>query len=64
MLDRIFGLSGVAGFVWESIDGVRSLEEIRREVAARFDAPDDVIDADLVEFVEALLQAGLVVEPA
>jgi len=61
-MDRIFSLSGAAAAVWEGIDGETSLEGLCRLVGERFDAPGEVIAADLGEFVESLLLAGLIVE--
>jgi hypothetical protein len=61
-MDRIFSLSGAAAAIWEGIDGETSLDSLCRLVGERFDAPGEVIAADMREFVESLLQAGLIVE--
>jgi hypothetical protein len=60
-LQQIFALNPVAAFVWEQIDGQHSIEDLRREIADRFDVPSDTAQADLEEFLAALQQAQLVV---
>jgi Coenzyme PQQ synthesis protein D (PqqD) len=62
-LQRIFVLDTVGEFVWELMDGTRDLEAIVLAVAGEFDVSEIEAKIDLEEFVDALRQAGLVIEP-
>lgn len=55
-----FGATGVGADVWDRIDGTRSLDEIIRDLELEFEAEDGAIRADTLEFVDALVAAGLV----
>ena len=54
-----FGLSGSGSHVWDLIDGQRSLDEIVDALEAEFEAEDGLIRSDVMEFVDALVAAGL-----
>ena len=59
-MERMFALTTVAQFIWEKIDGKRSLSDIRDELLAEFDVEKDQADSDIREFVAELMSAGLV----
>jgi hypothetical protein len=59
-LQRIFALEGTAGFIWERLDGRRSLGQIRDELQAGFAVAPGDVERDLLEFVGELAAAGLV----
>lgn len=61
-LQRIFVLDAVGEFVWERLDGVRNLAKVADEVTEEFDVAPADAGADIDEFVQSLLEAGLVVE--
>ena len=61
-MQRIFALNSVAEYVWQKLDGEKSLGEIRDDILATFDVEQEQVDADLKEFMAELLDAGLVVE--
>ena len=61
-MQRIFALSSVAEYVWQELDGQKSLGEIRDGILENFDVEVKQADADLKEFMVELLDAGLVVE--
>ena len=61
-MERMFALTTVGEFIWERIDGKRSLSEIRDEVVAQFDVEEEQADSDIQEFVAELISAGLVQE--
>jgi hypothetical protein len=61
-MQRIFALSGVAEYVWQALDGQKSLSEIRDGILATFNVEQEQVDADVKEFMAELLDAGLVVE--
>jgi hypothetical protein len=62
-LQQIFVLNPVAAFIWEQLDGERSLDEICEGILERFDATPATARGDLLELVEGLLAAGLIAEP-
>ena len=60
-LQRLFALNPVAEFIWQQLDGERTLAHIRDAVVDRFDVPSDTAEADLTAFVGELTTAGLAV---
>ncbi len=58
-MQKIFALNPVAGHIWQELDGKRSLGEIRDSILARFDVEREAADRDVREFIEELLEAGL-----
>jgi len=63
-MQRMFALTGVAGFIWDRLDGRNSLDRIRDQVMEEFDADRNRVDADIQEFVRELLNEGLISEAA
>jgi len=63
-LQQIFVLNPVAAFIWEQLDGERSLDEICEGILERFDTTPATARSDLLELVNGLLAAGLIVEQA
>jgi hypothetical protein len=55
-----FGLTGAGAPVWDLIDGNRSLEAILVELDSSFDADSAVIQAETLEFIDALAASGLI----
>ena len=60
-LDSIYSLNRVGTFIWDRLDGSRSLREICDSIVAEFDVPADRALADLLEFVATLKKKGLVI---
>lgn len=58
----LFSLNPVAEYIWKRLDGRNSLEDIRGHVASAFEVGHQEAAADIGEFVEELLAAGLVKE--
>lgn len=63
-LQCLYSLGGVGPFVWDRLDGQRSLGGLLAELAERYEAPEELLAADLLEFVGALEEAGLVTRSA
>jgi hypothetical protein len=63
-LDNIFVLNPLAGFVWEKLDGVTTLEAIVAAIVENFEVTSEQAGADARDFVGQLLQNGLVEESA
>jgi hypothetical protein len=60
-MQRIFSLDPVAEYVWEQLDGERPVERICEAVLEAFDVTRRQVEVDIPEFIEELLEAGLVV---
>jgi hypothetical protein len=54
-----YGLGPVGGLIWERLDGQSQLAVIAQEVAETFGVAAQTAEADLLEFVGALVDAGL-----
>jgi hypothetical protein len=59
-MQRIFVLNPVAEFVWQKIDEQKTLDEICKGVVARFDVEEERGNSDVREFIDELLEAGLI----
>ncbi|MCI5138591.1 MAG: PqqD family protein, partial [Candidatus Electrothrix sp. AR1] len=62
-MDNLFSLNETGAFVWEGLDGSRSLAEIAGQLEKLYDADPAVIEADVMEIIAALSASGLVAEP-
>ena len=63
-MEQIFTLTSVAEFIWENINGKKSLHDIYNDLIDQFDVGHDEAESDLREFVADLLKAGLIWERA
>lgn len=61
-MERIFTLTAVAEYIWDRLDGQKSLHEVRNDVVAHFDVDQEQADADIREFIGELEEAGLIRE--
>jgi hypothetical protein len=52
---------GPAADIWAAVDGRRSEAEMAAELAEAFEAPVDVVTADVRQFVDRLRELGLLV---
>ena len=59
-MERIFTLDQVAAFVWEQLDGKRSLKDIRDDVLNTFEVNKEQVEKDISEFIDELLEADLI----
>jgi hypothetical protein len=53
-------VSEVATRLLEMADGTRTLQECVRAIQSEFDAPADVIERDVLQFVAELVDSGVV----
>jgi hypothetical protein len=60
-MDEIYTLNDTGAFIWQALDGIRTLAEIGRQLEQEYDAPPEVIQADMLEIMGGLAEAGLVV---
>ncbi len=63
-MEKMFALTSVGEFIWERMDGRKSLEKIRDEILSEFNVERERADSDIEEFVGELVSAGLVEEVA
>jgi hypothetical protein len=59
-MDNLYTLNETGAFIWQAFDGMRSLTEICSLLEQQFDAPVATIEADLLEIVGGLAEAGLI----
>ncbi len=61
-MQRIFSLNPVARYIWQELNGKRTVEEIRDDVLANFAVEKEQADAEIHQFITELLEAGLIKE--
>ena len=59
-LQAIFALNALGVFVWERLDGERTVQAVLASIAERYDVGLDDAQADLLAFLERLSAAGLI----
>jgi hypothetical protein len=59
-LDSVYTLNETASFVWERLDGQRTLREIKRELLDAFEVDEPDAELDLIELLEQLTGIGVV----
>ena len=60
-LGSIYALNEVGTFIWNSIDGNKTVEEIKEMVIEQFEASPEQIEIDLIEFIEQLESLRMVI---
>lgn len=63
-LQRLFVLNPVAHFIWQTVDGETNLETIHGALLDTFEVDADEARSDLLEFVEGMREADLLVDVA
>lgn len=61
-MQQIFALNPVAEYIWQSLDGKKSLGDICDGIVGNFEVDRNQAENDLQEFLDELLEAGLIVE--
>ena len=59
-MQRIFALNPVGEFIWDELDGSRTLQQIREDIQSSFDVAREEANADLEAFIAELLKEGLI----
>jgi len=59
-LESVYTLNTTASFVWERLDGERTLAEIKGELLERFEVDEDEAERDMVELVAQLESIGAI----
>ncbi|MGD2097953.1 MAG: PqqD family protein [Desulfobacterales bacterium] len=53
-MGAIYSLNSVAAFVWQHMDGQKTLQDIKNMIADEFEVSDPIVEQDLTEFVADL----------
>ncbi len=61
-MQKLFTLNTTAEYIWQQLDGTRSLEEILHGLTADFEVEKDEAEADMREFILELEEAGIIEE--
>ncbi|MDQ3396353.1 MAG: PqqD family protein [Deinococcota bacterium] len=56
---QYYALNEVGGRVWDLCDGSYRVSELVATICQEYDAPDGVVEADVLELLEELADAGL-----
>ncbi len=59
-MQRLFTVNELGERIWQQLDGNHTLEAIRLELLDAYDVDEVNLDDDIREFIEKLLQAGLI----
>jgi hypothetical protein len=59
-LQRIYSLNPVAEYIWNQLNGMRSLQEISENVLSVFEVEREQLDEDLQEFIAELVKENLI----
>ena len=60
--DELFTLNETGRAIWSRIDGRRPLAAVVRELADEYNAPDGIIQEDVVGLLQELLDRRMIVE--
>ena len=61
-LQRIFTLNPVAEYIWHSLDGKTSIDDIHKGIVATYEVEEEQVDSDIADFITELLEADLIRE--
>jgi hypothetical protein len=60
-MEELYTLNDTGAFIWQALDGISTLAEIGQRLGQEYDAPAEVIEADLLEIMHGLADADLIV---
>lgn len=55
-----YTLNKIGRFLWESLDGVKKLEEICEEIVAHYHIDQETVQKDISEIIQDLYKEGLI----
>ncbi len=61
-MDAIYTLNPVGAFIWDQLENPVSKEELQTALQNAYDAEPEVLDADLVRFLEEMTAIGAIIE--
>ena len=53
-MGSIYNLNEVGAYIWEHLDGEKTLSEIKNKIAVEFEVSPETAEEDLMEFVDQL----------
>jgi hypothetical protein len=59
-LDAIYSLNEVGAFIWEQIDGRKSVTQVAEAVRDEFEVAPEQADKETSDFIGALERAGMI----
>jgi hypothetical protein len=59
---RYFELNDVGARMWELCDGTRNCSDLVAVIEQEYEAPRDIIEADVIDLVQRMLERRLIVE--
>jgi hypothetical protein len=59
-MQKIFSLNPIGEFIWQDLDGSRSLQQISEDIQSSFEVTKEEASADLEAFIAELLREGLI----
>ena len=59
-MDCIYTMNGVGAFIWERLDGPATLADLQAAIAQEYAPDPQVVEADLLEFMQQLESASAV----
>ncbi len=60
----VYPFNPVATRFWELADGTREIEQIIEQILEEFEAPHEDIERDIAEFLQMLVERGMIALPA
>lgn len=61
-LEAIYTLNEVGVFIWEQMATPISINELKQKIMAEFEVDEDVLEQDILRFVEELMVAKILLE--
>ena len=61
-MQNVFTLNKVGAYIWEKLDGTRSLAEIIALLLSHFEVTQEQAEQDLLEFIDHVTATGLAAE--
>lgn len=62
-MGSIYNLNEVGAYVWENLDGKKTLSDIKNRITGEFEISPKVAEEDLIEFVDQLEEIEAILPP-
>lgn len=60
-MSEVFTLNELGTFIWQHIDGIKSMQDIVNEVLKLYESTEQIVISDVSDFVTGALNKGLIV---
>lgn len=61
MEDELYSLNDCGKAIWDKLDGVKSLAQVKSDLAEEYDAPPEEIETDVLNFAGELFKRKILV---